>query len=201
MRQMTFRYRHAASGTHFSCRLKCTQCIANVEQRGTDGQTKSRRCKRRVCVGTNVCSKHRSEITGLTIRPSNIKGAGKGVFATRDFDMGEVLGVYTGEILDQDTVNARYGRSETAVVPYGVGVTYKNQSVVIDAACARSLLSMANGKPTMRASNAFFSDMTNFDGFVNVFAHKPIKKGTEVLINYGKDYFARGNDTIEHSTT
>jgi len=163
--------RFTFTGKQFSCQLQCTQCTATTKS----GQ----RCKRRVCIGAPVCSSHRKD---FVIKKSGIPGAGKGLFAKRDFKKNEVLGEYYGEELSAKQLTERYGQS---TAPYALLAGGK----IIDSACKRSLMSVANAKKNLEQANAKFSNNINANGRVNVRAKKKIKAGKEVFVHYGSDYW------------
>ena len=193
----------------FRCNLQCERCEARNASTG-------QRCSRKVCTGLseplNFCFQHRqrAQITrkqkqdgenpkyyglGVKVEASTIAGAGQGVFATQDFKKNKKINIYVGENLDQDVLDARYGEGSTAS-PYamkGAGdVEY------IDAACRRGLASLINAtKGTNKKANVRFG--VDSKNNVAVYTKRRIKKGDELLISYGSQYW-KNMDRNQHST-
>ena len=118
---------------------------------------------------------------------SDIPDAGKGLFATKAFQTNKVIGAYAGENVSQATINSRYGNSKRDNAPYALSAN-NLQGRVLDAACRRSLMSVANSGRNRTQSNAKYSSVMKQDGTINVRATKRIKEGDEIPIWYGKDY-------------
>src|SRR6478609_1276980 len=55
----------------------CVRCSAKTKSK--------KRCTRRTCVTAGKCWQHTAAEDGLRVKPSTIPGAGKGLFAERDF--------------------------------------------------------------------------------------------------------------------
>ena len=180
----TFYNTNTHTGRQFRCRLQCGRCTA----RTNSGQ----RRRRRVCEGTDTCFQHRKRDLGVRIAPS--PGRGRGVFATRRLPRG-LVAVYSGELLTDAQVDARYGQGNNAErghVPYGLKVTQRNpahRGKTADAACSRSLASVINGSRTMRGANIRFSGNARRDGKINVYSTRAINPGEELLAYYGGDYW------------
>jgi len=170
--------RFTYTGKRFSCQLQCTQCTATTKS----GQ----RCKRRVCVGQPKCSQHRD----FVIKKSGIPNAGMGLFAKREFKKNEVIGEYYGEQVNASQLKSRYGQS---TAPYAL----QAGGVIFDAACKRSLMSVANARKNFSQANAKFSNSLNANGRVNVRAKKKIKAGKEVFVHYGSDYWKFNDGTYK----
>ena len=68
----------------FRCRLDCDQCT-HIKDNG-------QQCRNRVCFGIPVCWVHSIQVHGVTIRPSTIPGAGKGLFAVGEFEEDKCIG-------------------------------------------------------------------------------------------------------------
>ena len=170
--------RFTYTGKQFSCQLQCEQCTSTTKS----GQ----RCKRRVCIGQPKCSQHRDFI----IKKSGIANAGMGLFARRDFKKNEVLGEYYGEQVSANQLKGRYG---TSTAPFGL----QAGGLIFDAACKRSLMSVANARKNFSNANAKISSSRNANGRVNVRAKKKIKKGREVFVHYGSDYWKYNHGTYK----
>ena len=67
------------------------RCAAETKKGG--------QCKATTRYGA-YCWVHRAQLQGARIKPSTVAGAGKGLFATRDFAPGELIARYTGDLID-----------------------------------------------------------------------------------------------------
>jgi hypothetical protein len=176
---MRFEHTNTRTNLKFDCKLNCTRCTATT--------SKGTRCKRRVCVGVAVCHSHRKSL-GVKVKQSNIANAGKGLFATKTFKKNAVIGSYSGENVSQAEINRRYGNSKRDNAPYALGASNANGRV-LDSACSRSIMSIANSGRQRSRNNAKFSHKMKQDGTINVRATKKIEAGDEIMIWYGKDYW------------
>jgi hypothetical protein len=176
---MRFEHTNLRNALEFKCKLKCTQCTGTT--------SKGSRCKNKVCVGVAVCHLHRKAL-GLKVKKSNIPNSGKGLFATKDFKKNVVIGSYGGENVSKAEINRRYGNSKKDNAPYALSA-YNAKGRVLDSACRRSLMSIANSGRQRKGNNAKFSQQMKPNGTINVRATKTIKAGDEILIWYGKDYW------------
>ena len=61
-------------------------------------------------------------------------------------------------------------------------------------------MSMANGTKRKSRANARFVDNLRSDGTIRVEATRKIRPNTEVLVHYGRDYFATANNS-RHTTS
>ena len=169
----------------YSCELQSRQCIAMTK--------KGERCKRRTRRQIPYCADHTRIILHVEIRPSTIPGAGFGLFALQDFEAGERILAYEGQLIDKDELLSRYG-DETA--PYAFKIS---ENKYVDGACARGTASFINTNPGRNnaALRAFHGSKTLPPGaFVK--ATKKIKAGKEIFVSYGADtrtYFG-----LEHKT-
>jgi hypothetical protein len=136
---------------------------------------------------------------GLVVRQSTIPGAGKGLFATREFKKRSTIGRYLGELLSTEEHNRRYGGSDQDHAPYSLQTT-NSAGRVVSAECLRGIMSMANGTRYLRQANARFVDNLRSDGTVRIEATRRILPGTEVLLFYGDGYFDTAGN-ITHTTS
>ena len=122
----------------FSCALESERCHS---------QTKiGARCSRKCVIGTPYCWSHLLSNHHLRLLPSTVPNAGKGVFVLNKqrplgeiiIRNGDVVCPYGGELIDETTLNRRYG-DKTA--PYALQLS---QNRYRDAACARGIGSMIN---------------------------------------------------------
>ena len=191
----------------FACKLHCMQCKAMAKGG-------SRRCKNRTCFGLPVCHVHLRSDYHLVIAKSNIEGAGNGLFAWDIkkqprgvvFKKGELIVKYEGEKLGDKDVDGRYGEGDDGLGPYtleplvkqgrsrvGTAIPYGNQTLMLDAACARGAASFANGVSNVREANAkldyrFVGSGEARRRVAGIFAKKNIRHKDEILVNYGENY-------------
>ena len=77
---------------------ECARCGAQKAEGG--------RCTRSTCKWGPQCWQHSRKNFGLTLRKSNIPGAGLGLFALKDFDVKDTVAEYNGRIIDHKTHEA-----------------------------------------------------------------------------------------------
>jgi hypothetical protein len=111
----------------------------------------------------------------VKIMPSTIAGAGNGVYACRRFDKGDILAFYTGAyVLSRNSImEGHYALEATA------------HRVIDGAQCGNWTKYINDGTRNTKRSKsnvAFCSDAA-------VKASKNILQGTEILIDYGGDYW------------
>ena len=93
----------------FQCALQCQQCSAATAA--------GAQCRKRACVGVPECWVHLLRDHSLRVKASTIPGAGLGLFAVKRgaaadailFRPGDKITDYAGEIVGQQTLDARYG--------------------------------------------------------------------------------------------
>jgi hypothetical protein len=184
----------------FECSLKCVRCSHINESTG-------QRCKNKVCIGTPICHVHLTTDHNLKIQESTIPNAGKGLFAwdrhadEKDiiFKKDQAIIEYTGDIVTSAELKERYDKY---TAPYGLASNF--EGLFIDAACDRSIGSLANKPLQSSQSNAkfYYSRTRNEDGtYTNkakIRATKNIRNGQEILISYGRGY--KFNEPVRHLT-
>src|SRR5438045_701927 len=115
---MPYAFRFKIDGDiQFECTIESQRC---------EHRTGNNRCKRLVCIGTDLCWSHSITDLCLRVKESNIPDAGRGLFACQHrvppdhivFRPGDILCEYQGEIIDTDEVDRRYTFDRTA--PYTV---------------------------------------------------------------------------------
>lgn len=176
----------------FSSNLHCSQCTAKV--------TGNRRCKRTVCMGLPYCWSHTRKILGLKRAKSTIPNAGDGIFAfKRNFAKGEIIAPYFGEIISKNVLETRYGAG-SHVAPYAIEVD-KNLRYE-DGAIERGIGTLPNDptltdrkkKSLKRKINAkFIKKKKNGQRRIFLKAIRHIGDGSEIFVDYGKDYVLEGN--------
>lgn len=139
-------------------------------------------CRRKVAIGLPLCWQHSRLEYGVKVAPSTIKGGGKGLFATKEFEKGKRICPYGGRLLTRAELDRLYPGKHLA--PYAENVS---KEYVRDAACVRGIGSMANGVPRKKESNAETYVSTNRAPWLR--ATKRIKEGEEILNHYGPEYF------------
>jgi len=173
----------------FSCKLESNRCAFTLAN--------GNRCKKKVIIGEPYCYIHYLYKHHLKIGPSNISGAGKGLFAIDKsqpqnaiiFKKNQRITEYKGEILTRNELEDRYG-NKTA--PYGLAI---NHNAYEDCACRRRIGSLSNTGNKKRDNNAQFY---LYRGRPYIKAIKNIYNGEEILTNYGDSY--KFNEDTEFST-
>jgi hypothetical protein len=134
---------------YYECDLECRQCQAVT--------SKGKQCKVVVCIGTPFCYSHREKRTWIDLRESK-PGTGLGLFAMKAFEEGQIIGFYNGRALSEKMATDMYGEG---LAPYAIGRKQKSKTVadeivedVLDSACVRSLMSLANTASTKEGCNA-----------------------------------------------
>lgn len=181
----SFNFTNPNTNTSWSCPIRCSRC-SFVRANGV-------RCRNRVCFGSPQCWIHNSARYGVKAAPSTIQGAGKGLFATRNFAIHDWICPMVGENLTAACVNTRYPGDLTA--PY-VDQDVDENGVVhnVDCACTRGIGSFANALFTANGNvrarsrhNAISSYRTAGDGVPGIWlkADKAIQQGAEIFLWYG----------------
>ena len=140
-------------------------------------------------MGFPYCWVHAKKIYGVQRKDSAVPGAGKGLFATKDFSVNEWIVPYGGESITARCLDLRYPGDTTA--PYAVDDT---RNRYIDGACVRGLGSLANGNFNgggyalpWDQHNAEIADRPNREKWIK--AIEDIYSGDEIFVYYGDDYF------------
>ena len=173
----------------FSCALESERCHSQTKI-GT-------RCSRKCVIGTPYCWSHLLSNHHLRLLPSTVPNAGKGVFVLNKqrplgeiiIRNGDVVCPYGGELIDETTLNRRYG-DKTA--PYALQLS---QNRYRDAACARGVGSMINHDG--RRANVSFA-VNHRAKTVSIKAKRNLRNGEELFLSYGRDY--RMNDGSRYVT-
>lgn len=162
---------------HFEADMESHQC-----EHTRDG----RQCRRKVVIGYTYCFSHLLERKKLRIKESTL-GNFLGLFAQDKlnptdnnilFRKDDVITEYIGEKIDEDELNQRY---DIHTAPYSVQL---NDDEYVDSALRRGAGSLAN-RGDARTNNAKLVASRNK---IRIIAMKNIRNGSEILINYGKDY-------------
>lgn len=125
----------------------------------------------------------------LKVRKSKIKGAGDGLFATKTFRKGKVLGSYDGEYISKKELNKRYPGDTLAEFTIEVG----DELFWIDGKNEGNVMKYINDKKgSGKKANVTFVERFGRNGAatgVNVVVIRKVKKNKEFYVNYGIKYF------------
>jgi hypothetical protein len=117
----------------------------------------------------------------VTVNNSLIRGAGLGLFATADFQAGQLIGVYAGDIITQDAAALR-DSDYMATIP--------NCETVVDSRDKYCCFTRyANDCITDHELNADFTVFPEQAGLLWLEANQDIDAGEEIYVSYGDDYF------------
>ena len=162
----------------FQCALKKYQCIHVNAKTG-------HRCRRKQYIGFDVCYQHLATDYRLKIKASNIRGAGKGLFAYNGTNNNEIVFKkderiidYNAEIITTEEKESRYGDN---TAPYAVRI---NENIIEDGACQRSSASIANNRPFTYSNAKFYP----YNRKIYLKAIKNIRNNQEITIDYGNQY-------------
>ena len=148
---------------------QCQQCEALTKS--------GRRCKNRPCK-SGKCWVHLKRDTGLRIKPSQIRGAGMGLYTTKRIKPNQLIGKYTGERMTKAQVDKRYGnRNPQYVLCSGnrcVDARKTNSSAVRFANAARG---------------SRFKNNASLRGLSLKSASKGIPANREIFTAYGSGYW------------
>jgi uncharacterized protein len=164
-------------------RLNKTGEIKMPTQQCTSDTKQGKQCGQRTQYG-EYCWIHLSQLHGARIKPSLVPNAGKGLFATRDFKKGEIIGNYTGDIVRVDQV------SNDANLPRSAYILELTETLGIDAARTNT----AEGRMVNDARKSGFKNNVRFSAnqrnkTAKLIALRNIKKGEEFLVSYGRNYW------------
>ena len=160
----------------------------------------TRRCQNTFTIGGPLCSEHMREEFGVEIRPSTIAQAGQGVFTTRDICKGTHIIPYTGEHINVNEYEHRYGVRENSIyVLEGFNETYIDSSLIRSTAALCNTQVRENGTRTAyRRCNAEFDmpekseqlpeSLQRYRHNPWVVAKRAISAGEEIFVSYGDDY-------------
>lgn len=124
----------------------------------------------------------------LVVKESTIPGSGKGLFTETNIAKGELVVEYTGDILTMKEVRERYG-DEIQTAPYLYFISYKK--------CVDALYNLDAVARYANDANGFVvtegvknnSEFANVRGVPYIKATKNIRAGSEILVDYGGDYW------------
>jgi SET domain-containing protein len=120
----------------------------------------------------------------LIVKRSTLKGAGKGLFTTKDIAKGKKIVEYKGKITTWKEVDDKKGLNGY--------IYYVNRNHVIDAATAKDALARyANDAKGLMRTDGITNNCTyNIEGIrVYIVAMRNIPAGSELFVGYGKEYW------------
>ena len=124
------------------------------------------------------CSVHAKLVYGCELRVSTIPGGGMGLFALRDFEEGETIDLFCGKVYPMGAQNR-----QDATYMFGVENQY-----IADAKATQSCITRYINHHEER-DNCLFRRLS-LPGYrhrhVAVFTLYPIRRGEELLIDYGR---------------
>lgn len=164
---------------------ECVQCSAYTNS--------GLRCKRSTCKYPDMCWQHTRQIKRLSIGPSNIRGAGDGLFTMRSIPIGGAITEYGGVDVDAD----EFGRDDYQS-HYGIKL---NRHIVRDGKSTQSGLGRyAN---TCRAANVRANECTGNNARYSIdqrgdkivtiknMRNARIPAGSEIFVNYGREFWRK----------
>lgn len=133
----------------------------------------------------------------IEIRDSNIKGAGLGAFARKNIKSGTRLGEYTGERINFDNID-QYDVDALSKSQYRMIVGNKPNITIIDA--REEFIEKTNWTRFVNSVLSIDSESLNVFSYqynqkIYFKALKDIKKGEELLIFYGNDFWSKQENT------
>ena len=150
------------------------------------GTTKAgNRCRKRTC-RSGLCWIHLKKEKNLRIKPSQIPGAGLGLWTTKSFKANERVDAYKGEELTRRQVEARYPAGEAAV--YTICAGDDPRSKCIDARKTNS--SAARFANDARGSSRFTNNVKIPSTVMRV-KGKGVPANRELFLNYGDTYWSK----------
>jgi hypothetical protein len=119
----------------------------------------------------------------LFVENSSIPGAGNGLFTSADIEKGQLIVEYTGEITTWE--NVRHDSSNMYI--YFVSEDHVINAKDFPDAIAR----YANDAHGITRVQGIYNNsrFVNIDGTIYIKATKLIRAGSEILVEYGKEYW------------
>ena len=121
----------------------------------------------------------------LDVRASRIRGAGRGLFAAADLPAGTRLGEYTGRRTKSEPRDPSYTWRVNIYHPNG---TFSHPEYVDALRTPTCILRYANGARTPAQRRRINAEMYQHRGRVYYKTTKRVRRGTEIIIDYGDDY-------------
>jgi len=171
---------------------------------GAATKIKGRQCRRRTIATSPYCYQHARIIQGLQVKKSKIKAAGKGLYAARDFKKNERIEEYTGVRTNTAPANIATNDYIAEVKSKDEGSAWINAENPTKSSIMRYANDCSRKDKECTSNNATFyyyrkpgpKPKNRRDKVVNpnktrmyVKAKRPIKKGAEIYLGYGTDYW------------
>ncbi len=164
---------------------------------GSDGQVNMgvQRCAADTKAGTwckahtrngCLCWVHRAQLNGTQIKDSTLPGAGKGLFARWEFNKGDAIVRYTGDIVDTRKGDTEGGFEDSAYV-LEVTNTWSIDAARTNTADGRMINDTVSSSKRTNCKFAFDSKRK----IVTIRATRKIAIGEELFINYGRGYWTK----------
>lgn len=202
---MPYVFNYTCGNHAFRRNMDCERCTG----RTTSGQ----RCSRTVCIGLPLCWQHAKKVYGVRVGNSTLHG--KGVFATISFSRGDWICPYNGEVVTRAQLDTRYPGD--CLAPYGMcednrcedGASRRGLGTIANGEGPRGRRIRTNAKTVKFARNYPISEhrrtrleqygVLPVHGSMWLIATRDIPQGTEIIQNYGEEYWEDGPITT-HST-
>lgn len=190
------------AGNIWSCPIACQQCTYLRPPNNA-------RCRNRVCFGSPLCWQHNKITYGVKARPSTIQGAGKGLFATRQFHPQNnpwICPMICEDLPFNCVDHQRYPGA--TVAPYA---ERRNQHRIVDCACSRGIGSQANARfyangnirPLSQHNAITRLRPTGPGGQTQIWlkATRIIHEDQEIFMHYGNQFSLVNNHTTRRRKT
>lgn len=131
----------------------------------------------------------------LYTKKSQIKGAGEGLFTSKDIKRDEVIVPFNGELLTDRQVTIRLNRGEDS---YFVET---NDETIMDSMKVRGMAKFANDAVGLSKTGFRNNALITFDDDDNVClsAIRKIKAGEEIFTAYGKEYWDNYKEKLKEA--
>ena len=165
----------------------CVRCQATTA-RGT-------RCSRITCIYPKYCFQHFRAKKGLRLAPSNIPGAGLGLFTTRAFQPNRKIAPYSGTLFD----NASWEEDKS-----DYGVKYSEDQVLDGRSTQDGIARYANQcQATDRRARFCRGNNSQLrktlqNNIILESRGSRIPAGREIFVNYGDRYWDRADGKKVH---
>lgn len=159
---------------------KCQRCHSNRKGK------KQIRCKNRTCRTARKCWRHLMIENGLRVKNSTIKGAGLGLFTTKDLKANVIVDSYKAKlpILTLKQIHQRYPGNTLGQY------VWCHANKCVDARSTQSNLArFSNGCDSTRSQMSRCNAQITKQG--NLKTTKKIKANSEILCRYGPEYWGR----------
>jgi hypothetical protein len=158
-----------------------TGAILTPSQRCTANTLAGRHCGQRTCMG-QYCWNHLRAELGLRVKPSQVPGAGKGLFAARPLPAGTSI-PYTGDLIPLN--NARAGGTYVLETRAGEGIDAARRN----AGYGRWVNDPQGSAYQANAKFVLFTPPGSRERIGSVRTLRPLAVGEEVLVKYGASYW------------